>query len=198
MSLSPPEELRILERQLETQLNCPLTSSVGRLFDAAAALVGISPRVTYEAQAACEFEAVADRAESGGYSFAVEEGILNPIPALRELARDLTAGTPVPGIAARFHNGLADAVVRVCLGIREQYGLSRVALSGGVWQNEFLLGRTVAGLEKEAFDVLWHQRVPPNDGGLALGQAVIAAVQARRAGGSETRGEEALSPAGDA
>jgi hydrogenase maturation protein HypF len=187
------QELAILDAQLMRNLNAPLTSSVGRLFDAAASLAGVCQRVTYEAQAACEFEAAADPEETGAYELACGEGILDPIPALGELAADVVSRVPIPVISSRFHNGLARAVVATCLRLRDESGLTRVALSGGSWQNRFLLRRTVDGLKQAGVRVLLHRRVPPNDGGLALGQAVVVAVSGDGTAGENDPGERTKS-----
>jgi hydrogenase maturation protein HypF len=176
------EERTVLRSQLEHRLNTPLTSSMGRLFDAAAALAGVRQKVNYEAQAAIEFEALADPEETDSYSFGIGEPsrestclTINPAPALEGLVKDLFGGTPLPVISARFHNGCARLVLEVCRKIRNETGLKETALSGGVWQNSVLLKKTVLLLEKNGFPVYLHRRVPTNDGGLALGQAVIAA-----------------------
>jgi hydrogenase maturation protein HypF len=100
---------------------------------------------------------------------------VDPVPALTELIADRRRGRPLGTIAARFHNGLAAMVVQACCDLRAATGLNTVALSGGVWQNMFLLVRAVAGLRAERFEVLTHRQVPANDGGLALGQAAVAA-----------------------
>ncbi|MCS6995138.1 MAG: carbamoyltransferase HypF [Anaerolineales bacterium] len=171
------EDRTAIRIQLERRLNVPLTSSMGRLFDAAAALAGVRQQVNYEAQAAIEFEALADPDETGCYEFAYQEALINPRPALEQLIADVLAGVPVPVISARFHNGVAEMVKTVCLRLSDRYDLSEVALSGGVWQNMCLLRKTLALLEKQGFTVYVHSRVPTNDGGLALGQAAIAGYQ---------------------
>ena len=160
----------------------PPTSSAGRLFDAAAALLGVRDRVSYEGQAAAELEQLADPAERAAYP----AGIAGDRPfrargadLVRAAAEDLRRGTAPPLIAARFHNGVADVIVRGCELLREATGLGAVALSGGVFQNLFLLGRVVPELEARGFRVLLHTRVPPNDGGISLGQAAVAAARGR-------------------
>lgn len=168
---------RVLAGQLHSRINTPLTTSMGRLFDAAAALAGLAPTVAYEAQAACELEAAVDRAETGAYPFTITAGEVDPRPALAALVRDLRAGLPRGVLAARFHNGVAAMVADACVRLRREHGLSTVALSGGVWQNLRLLGLAVERLETAGFTVLWHRQVPANDGGLALGQAAAAAAQ---------------------
>ncbi|HMA48049.1 MAG TPA: hypothetical protein VKP11_12795, partial [Frankiaceae bacterium] len=163
-------------------VNSPLTSSAGRLFDAVAALLDVRDRVHYEGQAAVELEQRADPAEAGSYPVAVTPGTparMRGADLVRGVLADLAAGTPVPTVAARFHNGVADAVLAVCRQVRAGTGLSTVALSGGVFQNVLLVTRTVAGLRGAGFEVLTHHRVPPNDGGVSLGQAVVAAARDR-------------------
>jgi hydrogenase maturation protein HypF len=153
----------------------PLTSSAGRLFDAVAALLGVRDRVNYEGQAAIELEQLADLAERGRYVATVEDGVVHGVDLVRAVVDDLRAGVAPPVIAARFHNGVAGSVVTVCESVRGSTGLDTVALSGGVFQNLLLLERTVDGLTARRFTVLTHHRVPPNDGGISLGQAVVAA-----------------------
>ncbi|MEW6285661.1 MAG: carbamoyltransferase HypF [Chloroflexota bacterium] len=173
------EELVMLRAQLERQINTPLTSSMGRLFDAAAALAGVRQKVNYEGQAAIEFEALADEAEAESYAFGVEAGWVGVRSAVEALVRDVRAGVPIPKISARFHNGLAQAVRDAVRKIGEDTGIRSVVLSGGVWQNITLLRRTFALLREDDFKVYIHREVPANDGGLSLGQAVIAAARLR-------------------
>jgi hydrogenase maturation protein HypF len=168
-------------------VNAPLTSSAGRLFDAAAALLGVRDTINYEGQAAIELEQLADPAESGAYPAAVVAGAPFQIRAadlLTALISDLTAGVRAPVIAARFHHGVAAAIEAGCVLLRERHGLDTVALSGGVFQNMLLLHVTAARLEARGFRVLTHSRVPCNDGGISLGQAVIAAARDRLALGA--------------
>jgi hydrogenase maturation protein HypF len=165
-------------------VNAPLTSSAGRLFDAAAALLGVRDAINYEGQAAIEFEQLADPAETAAYRAGVRTGE-GPFQAcgtdlLHAILDDLTDGVPAPVIAARFHRGVAALIEAGCVLLRERYGLRTVALSGGVFQNTLLLHATVTRLEARGFAVLTHSRVPCNDGGISLGQAVIAAARDRR------------------
>jgi hydrogenase maturation protein HypF len=160
-------------------LIAPLTSSMGRLFDAVAALIGVRQEVRDEAQAAIELEALADPSEEGAYAFEFDGTTFDAAPVIRGIVREMRQGVAPPILAARFHNAVAAAVAEVCARSRRLTGISRVALSGGVWQNVFLLERVVTRLEQGEFDVLLHRRVPANDGGLALGQAAVAASQAR-------------------
>lgn len=169
------ERLRVLRRQLERGINAPMTSSMGRLFDAAAALVGVQQTASYEAQAAVEFEALVDPAETAAYCFAVGETTIDPSPVWQALIADCRAGVPVSRIAARLYNSVADVAGVVCRQLRQAYGLNQVVLSGGVWQNVALLQRVRTDLLEADFEVVCHKRVPPNDGGLSLGQAAIAA-----------------------
>ncbi|SEH01931.1 hydrogenase maturation protein HypF [Nonomuraea solani] len=163
-------------------LDSPLTSSAGRLFDAVSALLGVRDKITYDGQAAIELEQHADPSEPGAYRatittrgpLVVEGGDL-----VRAAADDLAAGVDGRLIAGRFHHGVADAITRSCVILRQSTGLTAVALSGGVFQNLLLLERTVGRLRTAGFRVLRHQRVPPNDGGVSLGQAAVAAARDR-------------------
>ncbi len=171
------EERQALRIQLERGINTPRTSSLGRLFDAAAALAGVRQRVNYEAQAAIEFEAALDPSESGAYQFEIREGSLEVGEVMRRLSADALSGVPIPVISARFHNGLAEMSHQVCVEIRRRTGISEVALSGGVWQNMALLERTTRSLRKNGFIVYLHHQVPANDGGLSLGQVLVGAAK---------------------
>jgi hydrogenase maturation protein HypF len=168
-------------------VSAPLTSSAGRLFDAVAAVLGVRDAVSYEGQAAVELEQLADPSEGDGYPLTAEPGttggalLLRGTELVQAVVADAGAGTPKPVVAARFHNGLAGGVVDVCRRVRADRGLGTVALSGGVFQNLLLLERTVAGLEAAGFAVLLHGRVPPNDGGISLGQAAVAGARDRQA-----------------
>jgi hydrogenase maturation protein HypF len=135
----------------------------------------VRQKVNYEAQAAIEFETLADPAEAGKYSFELEQDQVLVRGALDALVRDVMAGVPVSKISARFHNGLAELVRDAARELRIKSGINEVALSGGVWQNVTLLRRTLALLKDGKFVVYIHRDVPANDGGLSLGQAVIAA-----------------------
>jgi len=173
------QEWRILRQQLERNINTVPTSSMGRLFDGVSALVGVRQIVSYEAQAAIEFEAISNASSGNPYRFDLLESdagvLIDPAPVLRSIVSDLRAAVPVPEIGARFHAAVADISVALSLRFREQFGIHQVALSGGVFQNMRLLQATLDRLREHRFEVLHHRVVPPNDGGLALGQAVIAA-----------------------
>jgi hydrogenase maturation protein HypF len=172
VAAAPAAERTILARQLERELNTVPTSSIGRLFDAVSALAGVCQEVNYEAQAAIELEMLVEENEAS-YSFGLGEEV-DPAPVIRAVVADVRAGILVGIIAAKFHNGLAVMIRDVCLRLREESGLNEVALSGGVFQNVTLLGKTVPLLEEAGFTVYVHHLVPPNDGGISLGQAVIA------------------------
>jgi hydrogenase maturation protein HypF len=183
-------ERQLLLRMLERGINSPLTSSCGRLFDAVSALLGVRSRVTYEGQAAIELEALAERAATDReYSFSIEECadrlILDMRPALAELRADLANGASRPSMARCFHNSIASATAAMCERIRAASGVSRVVLSGGVFQNRLLAEGTFSRLADRDFQVFAHRLVPPGDGGLALGQAVVAGYRERERGVSD-------------
>ncbi|MDT0541673.1 MULTISPECIES: carbamoyltransferase HypF [Streptomyces] len=169
----PPEELPLLEAQLARGLGCTPTSSMGRLFDAVSSLVGICHRAGYEAQAAVELEAAAVTAGRvlDGYAFELDA----PASLLAAIVADLRSGVGVPLIAARFHLAVADAVRTACRKARRTTGVRTVVLTGGVFTNALLDEMCTAGLAEDGFTVLGHTLVPPGDGGLALGQVVVAA-----------------------
>jgi hydrogenase maturation protein HypF len=171
--------LDTLRQQLDRNLNVSMTSSMGRLFDAAASLAGVRQHVNYEAQAAIEFEALADPAEHGAYRLALDGTEIDAGPAVQAMLDDVRAAVPASTLSARFHNGIAAAVGEAAGRIRQATGLQTVVLSGGVWQNITLLRRTLSLLEAQGFQVYIHREVPANDGGLSLGQAVIAASRMR-------------------
>jgi hydrogenase maturation protein HypF len=173
-------ERGVIQRQLETGFNTVSTSSMGRLFDAVASLAGIRQTVTYEAQAAIEFEAMIMLGVKTAYEFDLslpqtgQPLEIDSAPVIRAVVGDLQAGLPAALIAAKFHQAVANLIVQLSLWGREHTKLNRVALSGGVFQNVTLLTLAVNQLRANHFEVLTHRLVPPNDGGLALGQALIA------------------------
>jgi hydrogenase maturation protein HypF len=156
-------------------LNSPLTSSAGRLFDAVAALLGVRSEINYEGQAAVELEQLADPLERGSYPARLVDGVVHGIDLVRAVESDVHGGVDAGRIAGRFHNAVADVIVAACLAFREEHGIGVVALSGGVFQNLLLTARAVDLLVDKEFEVLTHHRVPTNDGGVSLGQAVVAA-----------------------
>jgi len=176
-SMLEPGELALVRRLMASGVNSPLTSSCGRLFDAISALIGVRGLVNYEGQAAIELEMVAAEGVDDAYDWQLLRRtpmVIDPAPLLRGVVTDLLAGVDVGVISARFHNTVAAIVAGVCRAAREKTGVGRVALSGGCFQNVYLLGRTIDALEREDFEVLTHHLVPANDGGIALGQAVVA------------------------
>jgi hydrogenase maturation protein HypF len=170
----PADARRVVETMLTRGINTVDTSSCGRLFDAVAAIAGVRLEATYEGQGAMELEALAVRAAlpiDDAYPFDIANGNLDFRETMRCLARDRSQ----PALASgRFHNTLAQSIVAMCSRIAASVGLRRVCLSGGTFQNFHLLGRTAASLRTAGLEVYLHSRVPPNDGGLCLGQAVVA------------------------
>jgi len=201
-----PAELDNLKTMLRQNLNSPLTSSVGRLFDAVAALIGLRQKVRFEGQAAMELEFALEGIDTKDeYKFVVAQASVpassasiparsfdgrqgcrpNPqtgmsalpglltldwSPMIEEILGDIKCGVPAGKISAKFHNALTEAIVVVA----KHVGQDRVVLSGGCFQNRYLTERTVGRLHEEGFRVYWHQRIPPNDGGISLGQIVAA------------------------
>ena len=171
------KELNAMKTQLDKGLNTVQTSSMGRIFDAFAALAGVRQIVNYEAQAAIEFESALDENESGEYSFEIQNEEVKVKPALESLLLDIQDNIPVPVMSARFHNGVARLVSQTCNLIRGDTGLDEIVLSGGVWQNMALFKRTIRLLMENGFIVYFHHQVPTNDGGLSIGQALIGAAR---------------------
>jgi hydrogenase maturation protein HypF len=183
-------ELEVIKRQIERKMNSPLCSSVGRLFDAISALVGIRGEIDYEGQAAVELEmaahssvsarkldgAISDASQSYPYCILEDKGI--KIVRLKDLLsaviEDLQKGISKGTISVKFHNTVAQMINEMCRSIADDTGIAQVALSGGVFQNRLLLRKTVRLLENSGFQVFTHRQVPCNDGGISLGQAVIA------------------------
>lgn len=174
--------LSVLDEMIRKGLNAPVTTSAGRLFDAVAAALGICPEsIAYEAQAAIELETLARRAlDEAGYPFAFADDDeiwqLDPAPMWAALLDDLAAGVAPEAIAARFHQGFAEALAELAARAAQVRGLDVVALSGGVFQNRTLFEAVTGALRARSLRVLTHTQVPSNDGGLALGQAAIAAL----------------------
>ena len=173
----PADEQRVLRRQLETGVGCVPTSSMGRLFDAVSALTGVRQVVAYEAQAAIELEGLARGVDPGptSYMFDVDRSgqttLIDPAPVVRAVVRDQRGGLSAGLIGARVHRAVADLIVD--LADRERDASQTVALSGGVFQNALLLRLTLKGLHAKGLQVITHRTVPPNDGGVALGQLMV-------------------------
>lgn len=194
------EERRVLDRQLERQVACTPTSSMGRLFDAVSSLAGIRHRIGYEAQAALELEAAAAPAMADcgpPYAFGTRDGegggprLLDPGPVLRAVAADVRAGTGARTIAARFHHAVAAAVLDACRAAERDTGVRTVALTGGVFANALLDEACTTLLGASGFTVVRHTAVPCGDGGLALGQVLVAGrfLRERRPAPAGRRGE---------
>ena len=191
----PPEKWNAVTRMVATGFGAPWTTSAGRLFDAVAALAGVRVRsCSHEGQAAMELEAVCDPWERGSYPMRLREGaeadntgpaceigltslVIDPREAIQRVAADASAGVPAGVVAARFHRGLAEATALACARLAERHRLDTVVLSGGVFQNRRLLDQTEAPLTAAGLRVLTHERVPPNDGAIAYGQAAVAAAR---------------------
>ncbi len=175
-----PDELRLARSQLESQTGCVPCSSMGRLFDAVASLLGVRHRIDYEGQAAIELEALAESAgEEPGPALPLavrSDAVIDPTTMVRAMVSALRAGTRPATLAAGFHRAVAVAVAEVVAHVAGSVRL--VGLTGGVFQNVLLLRQCAALLQQKGFDVLTHRTIPPNDGGLALGQAAISVLTA--------------------
>ena len=169
------EEAQAVIHQVQSGFNAPLTSSLGRLFDAAASLLGICHEVSFEAQAAAALEAAADPAEAGFYEIPLDGEVMDPRPLVIALVADRRAGLSLTRIAARFHNSLIQLSLNAARQLRAETGIRHVAISGGVWQNLYLMNRILPYLEADGFIPLFHQQLPPNDGCISLGQSAVAA-----------------------
>ena len=164
-----------MQTMLERGVNAPFTSSAGRLFDAVASLTGLRQVMRFEGQAAMEMEferASASTDETYDLPLILRRSpiVLDWAPMVEEVLSDARGGVSPGEISAKFHNALVEAIVRVAI----QIDCPHVALSGGCFQNRYLTERAVTRLREEGFQPYWHQRVPPNDGGIALGQVVAA------------------------
>ena len=173
----PADERRVLAHQLQTGLGCVPTSSMGRLFDAVSSLAGVRHVADYEAQAAIELEGMSRGVDCGAtaYAFGVDRSgppmLIDPTPALDAVIRDRRGGVPAAMIGARFHRAVADVIVDIAAEARDD--AHTVALSGGVFQNALLLRQATKGLRDRGIHVITHRHVPPNDGGIALGQLLV-------------------------
>lgn len=168
-----PVEWRLLAQMLKKGINSPITTSVGRLFDGIAALLGLHQEISFEGQAAMALEFAADETEGGAYPFAMTANatplILDWQPFIEAMLADLRRGVSSAIMAARFHNALVDAALAVARAVGEK----QIALSGGCFQNRLLTERLARRLREGGFKVLLHRQVPPNDGGISLGQVAV-------------------------
>jgi hydrogenase maturation protein HypF len=176
----PPKKVALVEAMIERRVNSIDTSSCGRLFDAVAAILGLRYEISFEGQAAIDLEMLAADGIETVYPFELEEREIDFRPAIEAIVSEVRRGTQTGVIAAGFHNTVARVILDVCRRLREGDGLNRVCLSGGTFQNMYLLKRAVSGLRGAGFEVYTHAKVPPNDGGISLGQAVIANEQIAR------------------
>jgi len=194
------QALHIVRQQIDRKLNSPFTSSMGRLFDAVASLIGIRNDVTYEAQAAIEMEVLAKPfvPDAKPYPYFVDKTENGIVIRLKELfsgiVQDVRANEFAGIIGARFHKTVAEIAIDICKRARLSTGLNEVVLSGGVWQNQILLDLVRLGLESEGFMVYFHKQVPTNDGGLALGQAMVANFQTSNREERQEREENRSTP----
>jgi hydrogenase maturation protein HypF len=182
----PEVERKVLAHQVATGFGCTRTSSAGRLFDAVAALAGVRQVVDFEAQAAIELEALARRASADGraYPLVLSGGGSDGAPLVADTSRliravvdDVRDGVPAGVIGCRLHAGLVEFLREIAARARDSLGLHTVALTGGVFQNALLLSQSRRALRSDGFTVLCHRQVPPNDGGLALGQALVGSTR---------------------
>jgi hydrogenase maturation protein HypF len=187
VAAATPDELRLTRSQLESGTGCVPCSSMGRLFDAVASLLAVRHRIDYEGQAAIELEALAQQAFDNtagpvpSLPLTVRaDGVIDPAPMVQTMVSGLRAGTPPALLAAAFHRAVADAVVKVVSRVAGPVRLT--GLTGGVFQNVLLLRACRTRLRQAGFEVLTHHTVPPNDGGLALGQAAISMLTALEEG----------------
>jgi hydrogenase maturation protein HypF len=169
----------LVSQLARTGVSSPVTTSMGRLFDAVSALCGIRTAVNYEGQAAIELEAACDPSERGSYPIDVSGTTIDPRGAIEAIARDVASGVVVGAIAARFHNGIARATVEACIAAASAAGLDRLVLSGGVFLNRRLLEACIAGVQDAGLRVLVPEKLPPGDGGISFGQAAVAAARGR-------------------
>jgi len=170
--------ISIIEKMIDKNINSPLTSSCGRLFDAISSLIGIRDEISYEGQAAMELESFCTSGIKDRYKFSIykegEKFIIDPQEIFINIIEDLKRGIGKDIIAVKFHNTVAEFTVNLCGKIREDTGINKIALSGGVFQNKYLTEKVLYLLEDKGFKVFIQRKVPTNDGGISLGQAVVA------------------------
>lgn len=169
---------RILKQMIDKKLNSPLTSSAGRLFDAVGSIILAKDRAEYEAALPIEMERLAEKSCEDAYDFDIESDgdtfIISAKKIIRRVMKDVSEGVDKGIISARFHNTVADMIVRMAAKLRKKFGINKVALSGGVFQNKFLTARAVGMLEEDGFGVYAHSNIPVNDSGIPIGQIAIA------------------------
>jgi hydrogenase maturation protein HypF len=168
---------------IKKNVNSPLTTGMGRLFDAVASLMGVRHRVSFHAQSAIAIEQLAlGTADTGSYPFAIDEGMIDYRPMIRMITEDILSEVPGGLIARKFHNAITDMIISISESLGRSTGFRRIALSGGVFQNSILLQNVTAALKERGFIPLLHQLVPANDGGISLGQVVAAGMDGNSTG----------------
>lgn len=169
------KEMELLKIQWEKKINAPEVSSVGRLFDAVATVIGLRDYTSYEGQAASQLESLINLSVNGYYEYEIsDEGIINPVSIVLSAYKDREAGVDLSTISTKFHNSIIMFTIDVVKRVRKVSGLNDVVLTGGVFQNRYLLKNIKSQLEQEGFCVYVHRKIPCNDGGISLGQAAIA------------------------
>jgi hydrogenase maturation protein HypF len=174
------ERSRVITAQIKDGLNSPLTSSMGRLFDAVSSILGLYQTVSYEAQGAVALERLAVNEISDFYKIIVNGQVINQVLLIHQIMKDLDEGLSLQQISSKFHNAIAQFSLDCLLSLRDQYKINKVVISGGVWQNLYLLKQTWALLKAAGFEVYIHRQVPANDACIALGQVAVALAQSKR------------------
>jgi len=174
------EKARTITAQIQQGFNSPLTSSMGRLFDAVSSLLGLYHTVSYEAQGAVALEQITNAEVQDFYKIPVDKEVINQVALIPQILDDLHEGLPLALISTKFHNAIAQVSLVCSLSLRKQHKTNKVVISGGVWQNQFLLSHTWSLLKGEGFEVYVHHQVPTNDACIALGQVAIALAQSKR------------------
>ncbi len=173
----PERNIELITKMMKDKIYSPMTSSCGRLFDAISSIIGVRDYITFEGEAAVELETIAEEGSQDSYSYEIyDKGVylIDSSPVIVQVVEDLYNNVSRARISAKFHNTIARTILDVCKKIRKDDGLTRVALSGGVFQNVFLLKRSLVLLKNQGFETYIHSMVPPNDGGISLGQVVVA------------------------
>jgi hydrogenase maturation protein HypF len=169
-----PSSIELLCNAIDKEINCPITSSAGRLFDAVAALINICPYSKFHAEAPMRLEAIVEKKYEQAYSYSISKTISFE-ETIEQIVKDLQQHVPLSAISTKFHNTVISVIYEIVKEIRDSHNLNKVVLSGGTFQNKYLLEKLENLLINNDFEVFSHKKVPTNDGGIALGQLVIAA-----------------------